>query len=513
MRHRLPDRFRARPVTDLLVRYCLMAMLFACSATAAHASWLDGVRSMITGPNSAVRSNQLTVAAGMIAGLKVKPPGLVLAATVTPEGHWTFVNQSGQRYTTTSEQELARVYTNLASGIKVRPAPVVIYLTASSVFDNREHLAALPTDARLRLVAGKKSYPLRGFGRDDKRMWFAEVRTNLFVRTVDAAVFSETVWQLARPLSARVMRVLALQPGAPDTFRPYAKSSRDGAQQIDAINPLKLLAALPTLRRQTAVITGRLEDRDRLIYRTPSSGERELRLAPLRTVAAGLDTNLLFVNASAPRQPGQRNWLWLRVEVDGLVEALQRKTLGDFLNALAGSTNQLFAEAKSGAGPRSTDRVRLSVIPMRAGVMEQEPGTISSLLAELVSEVAGSVLPHAVDADLVSMTRQQELDRRLVPGVASVLQYAFGVIFLVSMLGLPVALQWWRRIWRPEARSEYANRTGFEAARGMRWLVFLLLFLPIVGMPAILWGILRWFSWLLRGGWRHDKADAGAVSG
>ena len=47
----------------------------------------------------------------------------------------------------------------------------------------------------------------------------------------------------------------------------------------------------------------------------------------------------------------------------------------------------------------------------------------------------------------------------------------------------------------------------------MRWLVFLLLFLPIVGVPAVVWGILRMFSWVLRGGRRHNKADAEAPAG
>jgi hypothetical protein len=442
--------------------------------------------------------------------LKVPAPALVLAATVTGEGHWTFVNQSGQRYTAANPSEIKRVYRSLAPDIRLRPAPVVIHVTASSVFAHSEHLGLLPDDARLRLLIGLESFRLRAVGSGDRRTWFGEIAANVLVRAGERRNFVEAVWQLRRPLSRRSMRVLALDAGAPDTFRPIAVREANGIarQAIDAINPTKLVSALPTLRRQTAVITGRLDGSDKLVYRTSTAAEYTLDLTALKAVAGENDANLVFVNAAAPRQPGVRNWLWLRAEVDGLVDALRRRTLGDFFNALAGSGGRLFVEAREGA----KDRIRLSVIPLRAGVLEGEPGTVASMIAELVSEVAGHVLAHAIDADMVSMARQQELDRRLLVGVPSMVQYVFGLAMLIGCIGLPVALSWWRRIWRPEMRAEYPNRAGFQAARLTRWLVFVALFLPIAGLPAVLWGIARGLAWLFNGGRRRERADAEAVS-
>ncbi len=504
-----------------LVR-CWVAMGLVCaSAIPGHAGWLDGAAwldraAWVDGLREAIalgtplpRPDELTAAARLIKDIQAKPPALVLAAAVTAEGHWTFINQADQRFTAASKQEMAQVYTNLAPEMMSRPAPVVIYLTRSSVFHHGEHLSQLPVDAKLRLHVGDLHYPLRRIGLGAKPTWFAEVRANVFVRTQHEAAFVETAWQLARRLEMRSMRVLALQPDAPDTFRPSAKLEAGSQQAVDAVNPSKLLSALPTLRRQTAVITGRLQGDDQLIYRAPSGAEQALQLKPLRALAAQIDANLVFVNASAPRQPGARNWLWLRVEVDGLVAALQGETLGDFLNKLSGGTGRLFAETR----PRGPDRVALGVVPMRAGVLEKQPGIISSVLAELVSEVAGSVLPHAVDGDLVSMRRQQELDRRLLPGVASTIQYGVGLAFFFGLIGLPVALRWWRGIWPAEARSDYAGSGGFQAARAVRWLIFALLFLPIAGLPAALWGLVRLLAWLLRGRRRHGKADADAVTG
>ena len=468
----------------------------------APAFWPDDIGARLGFTRGVDQPGGLSAVHAFIATLDVKPPALVLAASVTAEGHWTFVSQAGQRYTAARAQELVDVYANLAPGIDGRPGPVVIYLTPASVFDHHEHLGVLPAGARLRVVHKANNFRLAGFGRGDKRAWFAEVSNNIFVPVSDRAGFVETVWQLARPLASRAMRVVALDPTGPDTFRPRVAPKRDGEHQaVDTINPERLVSALATLRGQTALFTGRLEGADRLAYREPTGQERQLMLVPLREAAADSDTNLVFVNASAPRQPGARNWLWLRIEVDGLVAALSGETLGDFLNALAGGRGRLFVEARG----RGQGRVALNVIPMRAGVVERAPGTISTLLAELVSEVAGNVVTHAVAADLVSMKRQRELDWRLLAGVPSHVQIGFAAALVVGLVGLPVVLGWWRRVWPPEVRSHYAGRAGFEAARGVRLGVFLVLFLPLAGIPAIIWGIVSVLVWWF--GWRRRQVE------
>lgn len=491
-----------------MLRGCVAAALVCAAVAPAQANRLDPASWIFGAARPASQPDQLAAAIKWIGRLDVRPPALVLAASVTAEGHWTFANQSGQRFTAANKKELARVYANLAPDIEGRPAPVIIYLTPASVFSHTEHLDPLPSGARLRLLVGARHYPLRRLGPGGARAWFAEVRGNVFVRVNDAATFAETTGQLARSLPADTMRILALQPDAPDTLRPRALLDAEGRPAPDAIKPGKLVSALPALRRQTAILTGRLGDGDRLIYRTPSGLEQALALQPLRARAAEIDANLVFVNATAPRQPGARNWLWLRVEVDGLATALGGDTLGDFLHALSGGSGRLFAETR----PLGPDRVALSVVPMRAGSLEREPGLWSSVLAELVSEVAGSVLPHAVDAHLVSMARQRELDRRLLPGIASPVQYGVALAFVLGLLGLPVAWRWWQRLWPPEARAQYADGGGFAAARGIRLLAFVALFLPIAGLPAVLRGVLHILARLVRPARVNGKADAGAAT-
>ena len=59
---------------------------------------------------------------------------------------------------------------------------------------------------------------------------------------------------------------------------------------------------------------------------------------------------------------------------------------------------------------------------------------------------------------------------------------SFGAIVVLVVLGLfgvPISRAWWRRLWPPEAATEYAGRAGYLAARAVRGVVFLLLFLPL----------------------------------
>ena len=102
------------------------------------------------------------------------------------------------------------------------------------------------------------------------------------------------------------------------------------------------------------------------------------------------------------------------------------------------------------------------------------------------------------------------------------------MLVLLGLFGVPVSRAWWRRIWPPEAATEYAGRPGYVAARTVRTLAFLVLFLPLtapVSAPYNLarqvWEVattpLRWWRWL-RGrrvpasAVKHSAASAGTVA-
>jgi hypothetical protein len=86
--------------------------------------------------------------------------------------------------------------------------------------------------------------------------------------------------------------------------------------------------------------------------------------------------------------------------------------------------------------------------------------------------------------DATSAARQDELDWRFIPLLPSALQLGYLVSFVLGLFGLPFLRVWWRKVWPPEMASEYASRVGLFLARVVRGLVFLIVFLPLAGIPA-----------------------------
>jgi hypothetical protein len=301
----------------------------------------------------------------------------------------------------------------------------------------------------------------------------------------DKALFREAIWQLSRRLETSRVRILSLAPGGPDRlkavpgFDPATKSAL-----VDEIDPASLAPALAGIRGQTAVVTGRIEGAD-LHFKTGTLGEQSLSLADLERAAAAADVDLVVLQSSQPAQPGGRNWLWRRVAVEGLDEGLKRATFADLLDALGAGRGELKVEALSSGGGRA----RLSVVPDGRGG-EAITGQIGAWMSEMVSSITGNVVTSAIDVMAKSEERQRELDLRLVPGIPALIQIGYLAALAAGVAGFGVARGWWRRVWPPEERAEYRSSGAFAAARGARHLAFLLLFLPLVGLPAFLTSVL-----------------------
>ncbi|MGE3712389.1 MAG: hypothetical protein AB7G35_22310, partial [Hyphomicrobiaceae bacterium] len=235
--------------------------------------------------------------------------------------------------------------------------------------------------------------------------------------------------------------------------------------------------------RQPALLPGRLAHGD-LHHRTARGRERPLPIADVDRASENADVNLIILQSPTPRQPGGRNWLWQRVDVDGLSDALKRPTLADFMAALGHGRSRLLVSIT----PAGQGRVTLRAVP--------EPGStsipvLSGAFNEIVSELAGKVITSGIEANLVEADRRRELDRRLVPGIPSGIQAGYLVCLILGLVGIGFARSWWQRIWPPEQRAGYAGVVGFLAARTVRLLAFVLIFMPLVAPVSAPLAVLR----------------------
>lgn len=441
-------------------------------------------------------------AAAHVAGLPKLSGATALAAHVTPEGHWKFVNREGQVFTAATPEELARVAGTLAP--EAAPgAKLSVYLSEDAVFRQRAALKDLPADADLHVVVGDDAYRLRRTGAGDELV--AEFRPNVVMTLADRRLFEETVYRLARPLNRSNIRALALETGGPARLSSVPRyDPATKAALVDQVDPAALPQAISGLKGQTALVSGRI-DGNRLVFRSSSGPEQSLDIARLVKAAEDADVNLVLLQTSATRQPGGRNWLWQKIAVSGLDDALKRATFADFLSALGGAGSELTIKAI----PASHGRVTFSAVPTPAATAPLTD-TLNDWIGwdSWLGEVTGHVAVKAADIYARDSAREQELDARIVPGIPSSIQFAYLGSIVAGVLAWHVSSAWWARLWPPEQRQEYGGRIGYLTARIARFLAWALLFLPLAGVPALfwvgalqLWSMVTWPFRALRWAW------------
>lgn len=416
--------------------------------------------------------------AAHIKALPHKPDSHALAVGATPEGHWRFTNRAGETITAASPEELRRALAIVAPEAAGAEGKLALYLAEDTVFRHRALLKDLPKDATLHVLADRRAYRLVRQGAGSSERLFAEVRPNVLADLTEPKAFAETMFQLTRPLDRSRMRAIALDPGNPAGIARYPSiDAATGRAALDVVDPANLVRSMPALRGQTAVVTGRL-DGDLLHFKPASGTERSLVVRDLMAAAEAADVNLVILRSQSARQPVGRNWLWLRHEVRGLDSALGRTDVSDFLDALG-------ERIVVSAHPIDASRTRLIATRMSDLPSGPVPTPITDAVVDVVSDLAGRILTSGVEANVRSQERQRELDDRIVPGIPSQIQFGFLALFVFGLFGLPVARGWWARVWPAEQRSEYGSVLGYWAAKGVRGVVLLLLFAPLVAVASV----------------------------
>ena len=236
----------------------------------------------------------------------------VLAASASAEGHWTFVNAKGERFTAATADEMARMAGVLAPESKAAGAKLLLVVTEASVFGNAEALAKLPREAAVRLSTATGVYRARRFtaatGADQPEAARRDRRAGGLRRGF------ATTRQFTG--AGRHPRAGAGPERAGGIARRLALDAKAKGDLVERIDPLRLKDAMAGLSGQTVVVTGRLEGKF-LHFQVSGGPDRSVIADDLIAAAASGDANLIILDAAAGRQPGARNWLWLRAELQG----------------------------------------------------------------------------------------------------------------------------------------------------------------------------------------------------
>jgi hypothetical protein len=473
---------------ERVARAMLFALLVALGvASAARANWLTSIVREAgevggeTAGRAASHLGPVGKAAAFLKELGAAPKG-ALAAHATPEGHWQFVNRDGETFTVGTTDEMSHVLPTLApDAVASGHGKLTLYVSEDSVFANRAALDQIPRDADLYVVTDDGAFPLMRTGKGPGLLLTARIKPHLAIDLVDQSLFEETAFLLARPLNKSNIRTIALEPGASRSLTSAPKlDAETKVPLVDQLDPANLDEGLRAIRGQTALLTGRVEEGGKLVVSPASGSEVSLAIDELVESALRKDVNLVVLQSDTNRQAGGRNWLWQKIEVGGLNEAAGATTFGDFLDALAERRGGF----KLTADRNGTDRVHVSAIPDPASAgLTAEAG---NAFEDLVSHVTGEVITKAVELDVRDESAEKERDARLIPGVPTYIQYPYLAGLIAGLAGWATARRWWMKIMPEKAAAEAGRGAAARLSRLPADLAFLLVFLPLAGMPAFL---------------------------
>lgn len=452
------------------------ALLAAPAALPANANWLTALTKG-TGKAARHAEGELGTVGRAASHLGDLPAGTKgLAAHVTPEGHWQFVNREGQTFTAGTADEFKRAIPALAPDL-AGEGKFALYLSEDSAFSGRAFLDQLPKNAELHVVTPAGAFPARLGQAAELTL---NLKPNVAIRLSDRRLFDEVVHYLARPLNKSNIRTIAIEPGESSLVSSAPKlDAATKAPLVDKLDPVHLDRSLSAIRGQTALMVGRIDGGK--VYFQPSKGPEIVRdLEELYAAAKSSDVNLVLLNADTPRQPGGQNWLWQKIEVGGLDEAMSKATFGDFLDSLGARRGALSVSAvEDGVG-----RIRLSAVPDDAG---GPAAAAQSAFEEFFGHVTGEVASKGVEVAARDHAEESERDARLIPGIPSHIQIPYFIGIGAGIFGWATSRGWWRRLWAPRLRREDEGRIAHWLKSLPNLVAYLLLFLPVAGVPALLW--------------------------
>jgi hypothetical protein len=422
-------------------------------------------------------------AAEHLKGLTAAPKA-ALAAHATPDGHWQFVNREGQVFTAGTPDELGRVLPSLApDAVAAGQSKLTLYLSEDSVFRNRASLDQLPANSDLHVVTGIGAYPITRKGAGSDTVIQAQIKPNLSVELSEQAMFEETISYLGRGLNKSNIRTIALEPGA-SALLPFAPRIDVASKMplVDQLDPVHLTRAFGSIRGQTALVVGRVENGK--LFFSPSKGPEIGRdIDELVSAARQSDVNLVVLQSESGWQPGGRNWLWQTVEVGGLNDASKAATVGDFLDAVGARRGGF----KLTASHEGSGRVHISAAPTlpSGGVV----GEASSLFGDAITHITGEVVTKAVDIHGRDQSAERELENQLIPGIPTYVQIPYLIGLVAGILSWSTIRGWWQRIWPARAAGLDDRRVSRLLKRLPRELAFFVAFVPLAGCPSLLWQI------------------------
>ena len=384
-------------------------------------------------------------------------------ATIKPgeDGQWKIVQSDGS---TTPIDNMLKRQSDDSSGS-------VFVVRTADLPDNMQQFDTLPAKTPI-LIQGKK---MRIFElHRDKEVTLRYKNVSLPVKEISE--IRDGLWMLQRPSFGRGVRFIQFENGSTS---PLPSTRYASSMGVESIGTDQLIPSMRALKNQTVVLSGRV------INGHLQMGEKGSIGMPVQKIVQAANDNdirLVILESDKPNH--------ILKEVSHSMEKALKDdsnlydTAGDFFNHLRvpNSTKMLeLYSIRSGENQIAVQWI--------AGKIESTSSS-ASFSTELLKHIPAHLLLQSTRIYVPDRERSRELDSRIIPGINSWVQFYVIISAILGFIVPGTSWKLWRKVWARDRRSEHQNIMVFLLSWLAHRILFLVLFIPILGSLSFLWLIL-----------------------
>lgn len=280
------------------------------------------------------------------------------------------------------------------------------------------------------------------------------------------------LWMLQRPSMNKTVRFfqLAKRPNSILQNNTYGSSFTVESATADS-----LIDSIKSFKNQTLVLSGRIIDGKLFGSGKNSSG---LLMKKLQKAAEDNDIHLVILDTDKPD-------LLLKKIAHSMQQAfqnnhIQHDTTADFFNRLVDPINPNQLELQLSHSGKTQ-----MAIQWKANKTDMLD--VTNTPSEILKHMPAHLLLHSALSHTPDQQRSKELHDRIIPGISSDIQLYVIASIILGFTALGTSWKLWKKIWFLKARSEYSHLILFFMLWPVHRLLFLLLFIPALGMFSFFW--------------------------
>jgi hypothetical protein len=288
----------------------------------------------------------------------------------------------------------------------------------------------------------------------------------------------QALWHFQRSVTFGRIHLLHLD-NDPDKAMPHVNLA--ASYEFNSVGSQALKTSLGPFRFQTLVLSGPISDGQLL---ATINRQSSIVIDRLQQMAQDEDVNLIILESRYPAS-------LLKDLSSGLhSEQIVADNTGEFLN-------RFIAEDQSPATLKLHDSGQQTLIHYQAGIEPKLDDIVLLTNKDILINLPLHLAISSIKIYRPDQLRSEELDVRIIKAVPSWIQVYVIFSTVLGLLAWSISRKLWNKVWLLKRRKTYGSSLAFLTRWWLHSVLFLLLFLPLLGWLCFVYLMLSFLMGLL----------------